>query len=124
MVIGVFSWVMAAEQFWNYSQGSYIIKPGSNLGANYSSAIVYSPITTALIKAGMPVNLNKKLAIDFFLGAGVRMIATNYKVTDIQLRTFEQTRYNCLPWNDPATDYNSTLVRFHATAGLRLGINF
>jgi hypothetical protein len=88
---------------------------------SYTNAIIKSPVLSSAVKLGVELNAGKRFFVDAFIGAGVRFIFTEYQAKTVLLTSTEPPKQNLLKFDD-AWKYNYTLIRLHATAGLRFGV--
>jgi hypothetical protein len=86
----------------------------------YSNAVIQSPVWASAIKIGLELPLGKRTYFDLFTGAGLRMIFTNYKSESALVTSIQPNKQSFLTF-DNAWEYNYTLKRIHATAGIRFG---
>ena len=112
------------REFQAKDSGWYWRKNNSD-ASGYSSARINSPVLFAAIKWGREVKVGDKFFLDFFLGLGARYISTTYEAKDIhavgrlggeQDNIFELAGYS---W-----EHEEDQVKFHATAGVRVGMRF
>ena len=100
-------------------------KKDSSDASGYSSALINSPVIFAAIKCGKEIKVGDKFFLDFLLGVGARYICTTYNAQDVhsigrlggeQDNIFELAGYS---WQHEENE-----VKFHGTAGVRVGMRF
>lgn len=87
---------------------------------SYTNAVIKSPVFSSAVKLGVELSAGKSF-FDAFIGAGIRFVFTEYNAKNVLLTSIEPPRQNIFKFDD-AWKYNYTLIRPHATAGLRLGM--
>ena len=87
---------------------------------SYSNAVIHSPVLSSAVKLGLEVAAGKRVFADVFLGAGLRFIFNKYKTESALVTSIQPKRHDLFTF-DNAWIYNGTLMRLHATAGLRIG---
>lgn len=87
---------------------------------SYTNAVIRSPVLSLALKTGVEISSGKKLFVDVFAGAGLRFIFTSYETRAPLVTSLEPKKQDLFKF-DEAWLYNYTLMRLHATAGLRLG---
>lgn len=88
---------------------------------SYTNATIKSPVFSSAVKLGLELKAGKRFFVDAFIGAGVRFIFTEYQVKNALVTSTQPPTQNIFKF-DNAWKYNYTLVRPHATGGLRLGV--
>jgi hypothetical protein len=86
----------------------------------FNRAAVSSPIFSAALKAGVEYAVTRRLFLEYFVGAGVRVISTSYS----RLESIAGSGGpNLTSWGDftPPYRYEGSYQKFHLTWGLRLG---
>lgn len=99
-------------------QGFYYTKART---FSYSNAIIHSPVLSSAVKLGLEIAAGRRVFADVFFGAGVRFIFNEYETESALVTSIEPKRHDLLTF-DNAWIYNHTLMRLHATAGLRVGL--
>jgi hypothetical protein len=86
----------------------------------FNSAAVSSPIFSAALKAGVEYALTRRLFLEYFVGAGVRVISTSYSGLQGLRESGGPSRTD---WGDftPPYRYEGSYPKFHLTLGLRVG---
>lgn len=85
----------------------------------YDQARISSPIITASIQFGCLVSIGDAFMLDFFMGAGIRSISTEY--TEVINSHVDQIMEH--GWHmgfDPAYNYSGNQIRFHPNFGIRI----
>ena len=87
----------------------------------YENAFIKSPVLSTAVKLGMELNAGKRIFFDAFAGAGLRFIFNEYMAKNVLVTSTEPPHQNLFT-SDYAWKYNYTMMRIHATAGLRFGL--
>ena len=87
---------------------------------SYTNAVIQSPVLSSAFKMGVELPAGKRTFVDAFIGAGLRFIFTEYQAKTVLLTSTEPPKQNVLKFDD-AWKNNYTLMRLHATAGMRFG---
>jgi hypothetical protein len=83
----------------------------------FNRAAVSSPIFSAALKAGVEYAVTRRLFLEYFVGAGVRVISTSYS----RLEGISESGGPSMRSAIPQYRYESSSQKFHLTSGLRLG---
>lgn len=112
------------RKFQAKDSGWYWRKDSSD-AIGYSSASINSPVLFAAIKWGREVKVGDKFFLDFFLGVGARYISTTYDAKDIHAIGLPGgERDNIFELAGYSWEHEEDQMKFHATAGVRLGMRF
>lgn len=112
-------------------QGSYLFRELHDEGQgfyytktqtfSYENAQIKSPVFSSAVKMGLELNASKHVYFDVFIGLGARFIFTEYVAKNALVTSTTPPRQNIFTFDD-AWKFNYTLVRPHATAGVRFGV--
>ncbi|HUR65672.1 MAG TPA: DUF3575 domain-containing protein [Chitinophagaceae bacterium] len=110
-----------ASRSWKVGEGSYFEdRLFEDSAITFTSASVRSPVYTSSAQIGSLIAIGKHWCIDFFFGAGVRIIDTKYSDVQNKGKTYA-ARPNCkiMFSPDPAWRVNGTITRPHFNLGMR-----
>ncbi len=91
----------------------------------YSSARIRSNVSFVSVKLGREINPGKKIFLDFFIGLGARYVCTVYEANDTYaMPDFLDKRDGIIELAGYSWEDEGGIVKFHGTAGFRIGIRF
>ena len=77
------------------------------------------------MKWGREIKIGEKFFFDFFLGIGARYISTTYNVKDVQaIGRLGGEQDNIFEIAGYSWQHEGDQVKFHGTAGVRVGLRF
>jgi hypothetical protein len=112
------------REFQANDSGWYWRKDSSN-ASGYTSARINSPLLFTAVKLGREMKIGERFLLDVFLGIGARYIRTNYDAKNVYtMGRFADKRDTIFDWAGYSWEHEGNQVKFHATAGLRIGYYF
>jgi hypothetical protein len=106
------SFISGKGYYYNHLPGDSVV--------HYDQARINSPIITSSIQLGSLMVVVRSFMLDFFIGAGLRSINTDYAETVNPQPGHRPKHLGGIPLTEPSYYYPGSQIRFQANFGIRI----